>query len=105
MLRLRDVIIFFSRERAGRSIMALPVFPDQNLSSFIKNFIAELEDDFQSPSISKFQDYMPKCRAGLQAMEEVSVCSFQFGRVLMCVLVSLRTSQLIRVLFISWLAR
>lgn len=51
--------------------MALPVFPDQNLSSFIKSFIAELEDDFQSPSISKFQDYMPKCRAGLQAMEEV----------------------------------
>ena len=52
--------------------MALPIFPDQNLSSFIKGFIAELEEDFQSPSISKFQDYMPRCRAGLQQMEEVS---------------------------------
>ena len=49
--------------------MAIPVFP--NLSIFIQNFIAELEDDFQSPTVSKFQDYMPKCRAGLQAMEEV----------------------------------
>ena len=52
--------------------MAMPVFPDQNLSSFIEDFIKELEEDFQSPTISKFQDYMPKCRAGLQAMEEVS---------------------------------
>ena len=51
--------------------MAIPVFPDQNLSVFIKNFIEQLEDDFQSPSVSKFQDYMPKCRAGLQTMEEV----------------------------------
>ena len=48
------------------------VFPDQNLSTFVENFVAELEDDFQCPSLSKFQDYMPKCRAGLQAMEEVS---------------------------------
>ena len=52
--------------------MAIPVFPDQNLSSFVKGFIQQLEEDFQSPSISKFQDYMPKCRAGLQTMEEVS---------------------------------
>lgn len=51
--------------------MALPVFPDQNLSTFIQNFVGELEDDFQSPTVSKFQDYMPKCRAGIQAMEEV----------------------------------
>ncbi len=51
--------------------MAIPVFPDHNLSSFIQDFISELEDDFESPTMSKFQDYMPKCRAGLQAMEEV----------------------------------
>ena len=55
--------------------MALPVFPDQNLSSFIKSFTEELEEDFQSPSVSKFQDYMPRCRAGLQQMEEVSFSS------------------------------
>lgn len=52
--------------------MALPVFPDQNLSSFIQSFIGQLEEDFQSPTVSKFQDYMPRCRAGLQSMEEVS---------------------------------
>ena len=52
--------------------MALPVFPDQNLSAFIQGFTEELEEDFQSPTISKFQDYMPRCRAGLQGMEEVS---------------------------------
>ena len=60
--------------------MALPVFPDQNLASFIKGFVAELEEDFQSPTISKFQDYMPKCRAGLQQMEEV-----RFGWIAMLV--------------------
>ena len=54
--------------------MAMPVFPDQNLSNFIQDFISELEEDFQSPTISRFQDYMPKCRAGLQSMEEVSTC-------------------------------
>lgn len=52
--------------------MAIPVFPDQNLSTFIKDFIEQLEEDFQSPGVSRFQDYMPKCRAGLQTMEEVS---------------------------------
>lgn len=51
--------------------MAIPVFPDQNLSSFVQNFTEQLDEDFQSPSVSKFQDYMPRCRAGLQSMEEV----------------------------------
>lgn len=51
--------------------MAIPVFPDQNLSSFIQSFIVQLEEDFQSPTVSRFQDYMPRCRAGLQSMEEV----------------------------------
>ena len=47
------------------------MFPNQNLSTFVQNFVEELEDDFQSPTGSKFQDYMPKCRDGLQTMEEV----------------------------------
>lgn len=51
--------------------MAIPVFPDQNLSSFVQNFTEQLDEDFQSPTVSKFQDYMPRCRAGLQSMEEV----------------------------------
>ncbi len=51
--------------------MAIPVFPDQNLSSFVQSFAEQLEEDFQSPTVSKFQDYVPRCRAGLQAMEEV----------------------------------
>lgn len=50
--------------------MAIPVFPDQNLSSFVQSFAEQLEEDFQSPTVSKFQDYVPRCRAGLQAMEE-----------------------------------
>jgi hypothetical protein len=53
--------------------MALPVFPDQNLSNFIRSFTEQLDEDFQSPSVSKFQDYMPRCRAGLQSMEEVQI--------------------------------
>lgn len=57
--------------------MALPVFPDQNLSKFIENFVEQLEEDFQSPGVSKFQDYMPKCRGGLQAMEEVSDLNYR----------------------------
>lgn len=51
--------------------MAIPVFPDQKLSSFIQKFNEQLEEDFQSPTVSKFQDYMPNCKAGLQSMEEV----------------------------------
>lgn len=48
------------------------VGPDQKLSHFVTQFVKELEDDFQSPSISKFQDYIPDCRAGLLGMEDVS---------------------------------
>ncbi len=72
--------------------MAIPVFPDQNLSTFIKGFIVQLEEDFQSPGVSKFQDYMPKCRAGLQTMEEVSAignsCKLGDCLLFLCVSVS-----------------
>ena len=46
--------------------------PDKQLSQFVDTFLKELEDDFQAPALSKFQDYMPKCRKGVQMMEEVS---------------------------------
>ena len=59
--------------------MAIPVFPDQNLASFIQSFTEQLDEDFQSPTISKFQDYMPRCRAGLQAMEEVLLSATEYG--------------------------
>ncbi len=47
------------------------VGPDKKLSHFVSQFSKELDDDFQSPTISRFQDYMPECRAGLLGMEEV----------------------------------
>lgn len=47
------------------------VGPDKKLSHFVAQFVKELDDDFQSPSISRFQDYMPDCRSGLLGMEEV----------------------------------
>jgi len=46
--------------------------PDKQLSQCVDDFIKELEDDFQSPAVSKFQDYIPRCRKGVQFMEEVS---------------------------------
>ena len=48
------------------------VGPDKKLSHFVAQFVKELEEDFQSPTISKFQEYMPECRTGLIGMEEVS---------------------------------
>ena len=48
------------------------VGPDQKLSHFVNQFVKELDEDFQSPTISKFQDYMPECRTGLIGMEDVS---------------------------------
>jgi len=44
--------------------------PDKQLSQCVDDFIKELEDDFQSPAVSKFQDYIPRCRKGVQFMEE-----------------------------------
>ena len=65
------VALLSTQPRGVYLAMALPVFPDQNLASFIQNFTEQLDEDFQSPTVSKFQDYMPRCRAGLQSMEEV----------------------------------
>lgn len=46
--------------------------PDrQQLSQSIEQFLKEVEDDFSGPSNSKFQDYIPRCRKNVQAMEEV----------------------------------
>ena len=45
--------------------------PDKQLSMLVDTFLKELEDDFQAPAQSKFQDYMPKCKKGVQMMEEV----------------------------------
>ena len=39
----------------------------------IEQFLKEIEDDFSSPSNSKFHDYIPKSRKHVQAMEEVCV--------------------------------
>lgn len=54
------------------NMLADIVGPDQKLSHFINQFIKEVDDDFLSPTVSKFQDYMPDCRVGLQGMENVS---------------------------------
>ena len=43
------------------------------LSQFNDAFLSELEDDFQAPGSSKFQNYMNDCRTGMQKMEEVHV--------------------------------
>ena len=51
--------------------MATVFGPGQTFSQFRDEFMKELEDDFQGPGSSKFQNYMPHCRAGMQQMEEV----------------------------------
>ena len=51
--------------------MATVIVPGQKLSQFNDEFMKELEDDFQSPGSSKFQNYMNQCRVGMQKMEEV----------------------------------
>ena len=43
------------------------------LSQFNDAFLKELEDDFQAPGSSKFQNYMNDCRTGMQKMEEVRI--------------------------------
>lgn len=52
-------------------VMATTIGPDKQLSQCVDEFLKELEGDFQSPAVSKFQDYMPRCRKGVQSMEEV----------------------------------
>eukprot|EP00731_Ephydatia_muelleri_P010938 Em0005g1524a len=44
--------------------------PEFKLPSFVNEFLKELDDDLVAPGQSKFQEYMPKCRKGMQAMEE-----------------------------------
>lgn len=44
---------------------------DQKLSQFVDQFIQQLEDDFAAPQQSRFQEYMPSCKKGVQEMEEV----------------------------------
>ena len=51
--------------------MATTIGPDKQLSQGVDEFLKELDGDFQSPAVSKFQDYMPRCRKGVQLMEEV----------------------------------
>ena len=52
--------------------MAVFVTDKLQHSQAIEQFLREIEDDFGSPSNSKFQDYIPKSRKTMQAMEEVS---------------------------------
>ena len=59
--------------------MAAVFGPGQKLSQFNDEFMKELEDDFQSPGSSKFQNYMNRCREGMQKMEEVSVSVFAWN--------------------------
>lgn len=51
--------------------MAAVLGPAQKLSQFTDKFMKELEDDFQSPGASKFQNYMNECRTAMLKMEEV----------------------------------
>ena len=53
--------------------MASVLGPAQKLSQFNDEFMKELEEDFQMPGSSKFQNYMNACRAGMTKMEEVSI--------------------------------
>ena len=70
-------------------------FPDKlQHSQSIEQFLKEIEDDFGSPGNSKFQDYIPKSRKNVQAMEEVSkpagtavACGSWYSRCLVCVCV------------------
>ena len=64
------------------SPLAMAVFVTDKLqhSQSIEQFLKEIEDDFSSPSNSKFQDFIPRSRKNVQAMEEVSctVCAFLY---------------------------
>ena len=54
--------------------------PEFKLPSFVNEFLKELDDDLVAPGQSKFQEYMPKCRKGMQAMEEVRTLGYVFSR-------------------------
>ena len=45
--------------------------PDEKIAGYIDIFLRELDDDFQAPGQSHFQDYMAKLRRDVQNMEEV----------------------------------
>ena len=45
--------------------------PDEKIAGYIDFFLRELEDDFQSPGQSHFQDCMAKLRRDMLNMEEV----------------------------------
>lgn len=49
--------------------MNLPV--DSKITQSLDSFIREVEDDFQSPQQSSFQDFMPKVKRDVQSLEEV----------------------------------
>ncbi len=51
--------------------MATIAGPDQKLSQVVDQFVQQLEDDFAAPQQSRFQEYMPTCKKGVQDMEEV----------------------------------
>jgi Arf-GAP/SH3 domain/ANK repeat/PH domain-containing protein len=50
--------------------MAVFVTDKLQHSQSIEQFLKEIDDDFGAPSNAKFQDYIPKSRKNLQAMEE-----------------------------------
>ena len=50
-------------------------------SQSIEQFLKEIEDDFGAPGNSKFQDYIPKSRKNLHAMEEVGLIGVRPSRV------------------------
>lgn len=69
--------------------------PDNKLEQFVEVFIKEIEDDFQAPAQSKFQNYMSQCRKGVQSMEEVCMgrrCAGRRRRV--CLLLKMRVQLL-----------
>ena len=49
--------------------MNLPV--DSKVTQCIDSFIREVDSDFHAPHQSNFQDFMPKVKRDVQAMEEV----------------------------------
>jgi Arf-GAP/SH3 domain/ANK repeat/PH domain-containing protein len=51
-------------------VMAVFVPDKLQHSQSIEQFLKEIEDDFGAPGNSKFQDYIPKSRKNLHAMEE-----------------------------------
>lgn len=50
--------------------MATFLSPNQKSAQCVEQFVTQLEEDFSSPGATKFQDYMPTARKGVQGLEE-----------------------------------